>query len=298
MLLVPSYVAAAAPSTWRQRQRELGVAKTVAVGPLEVHYLERGSGPAIVFLHGYGGSAFDWRHQLEPFAAAGFRALALDLKGAGYTSRPPDGRYAVEDQVELVLGFLEALGIQRAHFVGNSYGGGITLALALLHPERADKLVLLDSMSYRQRFPLFVATMLHPVLARLSAALVPDALQVRYVLHLGYCEPRKIPREVVREYVHDLRIPGNREALGWMARQLLPADIEERERAIATVRKPTLILWGDHDRIIPIANGERLHRDIRGSRYVVLEKCGHMPNQEKPEVVNPLIVEFLRGDGL
>lgn len=281
-------------SPYRERLRAEGVAKVIPIGNLDVHYVERGTGPAVVLVHGYGGSCYDWRNQLEPLAAAGFRALALDLKGAGYTSRPDDGHYSAVDQADLVWDFIVALGLPKVHLIGNSYGGGVSLITALKHPDRVQRLVLLDSMCYRQKYPFYIGVVRMPILSNLALTLVPDRLMVNYVLHDGYCDKTKIPPEVTDEYTYELGVAGTRAALIRIARQLVPDDMEEQEKLIGAVRQPALILWGDHDRIIPLANGERLHRELRNSRFMVIENCGHMPNQERPEVVNPLIVEFLK----
>ncbi|MBI5366832.1 MAG: alpha/beta hydrolase [Planctomycetes bacterium] len=294
LLLLASCTSTTRPSPVRARWLAAGLEKVVPVGTLDVHYLEQGSGPAVVLLHGYGGSAYDWRHQLAPLAAAGFRVLAPDLKGAGYTSRPEDGHYSAEDQADLVAEFMTAIGVPRAHLVGNSYGGGVALVAALKYAPRFERLVLINSMCYAQKYPFYIWVARAPILGHLSLTLLPDRFMVGYVLHEAYYKKERIPQEVYDEYTWQLGYAGSRAALLRMAHALVPDDMEERQALIRKIPQETLVLWGRHDPIIPLAHGERLRREIVRSRLLILEDCAHVPNQEKPEVVNPLLAEFLK----
>ena len=126
-------------------RREIPADRFVRVGEQLVHIEQAGAGEPVVLLHGFGGSTYSWR-EVMPALARSYRVVAIDLNGFGYTQRPKSREsYTREGQGKLVLAVLDALGIERAHIFGHSYGGGLTLYLASRHPERFRSMVLVDS---------------------------------------------------------------------------------------------------------------------------------------------------------
>jgi len=126
-------------------RRTAPAADFVRAGGQLVHVEQAGSGEPVVLLHGFGASTYSWR-KVMPALAERYRVVAIDLNGFGYTQRPKSREsYTREGQAKLVMDTLDALGIARAHLVGHSYGGGITLYLASRHPERFRSMVLVDS---------------------------------------------------------------------------------------------------------------------------------------------------------
>lgn len=262
----------------------------VDIDGVRVHYVEAGRGDPVVLIHGWNGSTFSYRHTI-PELAQNHRVVALDLLGFGYSARPAHGDYSVTAQVRLVSGLMDRLGIERAVVVGHSMGGGIAMHLALSHPERVTRLVLVDSASTREfrrglRFGrilrnfLFLLTplVLHPKRRRMAA--------YRFAVH----DPALLAPEVLDGYLRPLRMKGHLRGLSQQMRD------RGREAPIdpANITQPTLILLGEHDRVIPIASGDELAARIPNARLIRIRSAGHLPLEEQPESSNAALLRFLQ----
>lgn len=248
------------------------------------HFRDRGRGPAVLLLHGSNASLHTW----EPWAAglvADHRVVTVDLPGHGLTGPwPPDSArgYTTEDFVAFVDAFARARGLDRFTLAGNSMGGRIAWHYALAHPERVERLVLVDAASYPM--PPHAALgfrLLHsPVGRALSRWVSPRSVFVS-TLQASYADPTKVTPELVDRYWELNRRAGNRAAT--QARFALPpADDPELPR-LQSLAVPTLVLWGREDHLIPVAHGERLHDEIAGSTLRIYDGVGHLPQEEAPE---------------
>jgi pimeloyl-ACP methyl ester carboxylesterase len=263
----------------------------VRAGGQLVHAEQAGEGEPVVLLHGFGASSYSWR-KVIPALAAGHRVVAIDLNGFGYTQRPrAAAAYTREGQVELVLGVMDALGIDRAHVFGHSYGGGLSLFLASRHPERLRTLVLVDSSAptypddRRSRAAAFRP--LANVFLR-TVALSPG--MIRRALRHSFYDDSRITPELVEAYLDRLLVEGADDAFyGLTAPRAAPGPKVELE----AIRVPTLAVWGDEDELISRASGQRAAARIPGSEFVVIEKCGHIPMEEKPEEFLQAVLPFL-----
>ncbi len=261
-----------------------------------VRYVRAGSGPAVVLLHGLASSIYTWK-DVMPALARDHDVLALDLPGFGESDQPPDldaARYPA-----VVLGLMDRLGLARAALVGNSMGGAVAVTIAATWPERVSVLVLLDSAGFN------LATSQRPWILRLVGAgpISPllERMPVRgWVVRVGlsqvFFDPALMTRERQDEYLAPLVRPG---AIASM-RSLLLARAQQastfREQVTA-VRAPALVVWGREDRWVPLAQADQFVAAIPGSRKVVLEACGHLPQEERPQEVLRLLVDFLpKGD--
>jgi pimeloyl-ACP methyl ester carboxylesterase len=214
--------------------------------------------------------------------------IAVDLKGSGRAPKPADGHYSVVDQARHVAEFIEGEELSDLTLVGHSFGGGVALAALVgraLSPARIRSLVLIDSMAYRQRIPWFIAALQVPLLGPSLLRLSPPDLQVRLVLRAGYHDPRRITADVVAAYAAPLRDAEARRALVDTARAIPPDEADALAARYTGIGLPTLLLWGRHDTIVPLAIGERLHRAIPASRLAVIDDAGHLPHEEQPEPV-------------
>lgn len=257
----------------------------------------QGAGPPIILLHGFGANTYTWRH-LAPALSSRYRLLLFDLKGFGASPKPRDGRYSIGDQAELIIQYILKNDLRQVTLAGHSMGGGVALQTALklmeTQPGRLSRLILIDSVSYPQKLPKFVAVLRMPVLSSVALYLVPDTLKVRKILELAYFDQTKITDADVTAYAAPLADDGGKYALRQTARQILPENMEEVVSQYPRIEVPTLIIWGRQDRIIPLENGERLHRALKNSRLVIIEDCGHNPHEEKPEEVIRAVTGFLR----
>ena len=264
---------------------------------VEVHEARPGAGPeTLVLVHGYGGCSFTWRHWVRPLAERG-RVLLVDLKGAGRAPKPLDGRYSPLDQAELLHRLIRARDLHDVTLVGHSLGGGVTLLLALRlfaeEPGRVRRLVLLGSPAYRQRLPPFVTLARWPRLSagvmRLLGARRVVALAMRQIVH----DPGCVTDEAVEGYARWLGSAEARRALIDTALQILPADLESIQHGYRRLDVPALLLWGREDRVVPLWVGERLAAELPRARLHVLERCGHVPPEERPQESLESVLRFL-----
>jgi pimeloyl-ACP methyl ester carboxylesterase len=264
--------------------------RLISVEGVELHYTETGQGPPILLIHGLNGCTFSFRH-LAPLLSDGFRVLALDLMGFGYSERPPHADYSLVAQARLVSGFLDALGIEKASVLGHSLGGAVAMHLAVRFPDRVEKLILVDSASDSEtRRGVRSARLSRPLLPVVAVFTVQNRRFRRMSLRSGFYDPALITPEIMEGYITPTRIRGHLRSLG-----NLMVD-RRRDPALdpAAITQPTLIIWGAADRWLPATHGRRLQALIPNSRLVVIERAGHLVLEEQPEESARAIRGFLR----
>jgi pimeloyl-ACP methyl ester carboxylesterase len=154
------------------------------------------------------------------------------------------------------------------------------------------KLVLIDAAAYKEYLPGYVKLM-RTLLGKLMIFLLPARRSVRFVLNLSCFDKRKITEEQIAAYASPLRDPGARTALLQTIRQCIPSDADELISKFKSISAPTLILWGRHDKVIPLKVGELLSHALPNSVLEVFENCGHIPQEEQPQKTIAKISEFL-----
>ncbi len=266
--------------------------------PVKLYYREEGSGPPLLLIHGFGASTFTWRH-VAPDLARDHRVIAVDLKGFGQSDKPFDERYSAYDQAELLAQLIEDKDLRDLTLVGHSFGGGIALLLALEAKQRLQgritRLVLLDSIAYPQNIPVFFRMLDMPVVSQLGIRMVPPSVQARVALKIAYFDDSKITPEEIEAYAAPLKTAAGKHAIIHSARQIVPEDIVALSERYKTMELPTLIVWCDHDRIVPLEVGLKLRRTLPNSTLRLVEDCGHMPQEEQPASTLGLLRGFLSG---
>ncbi len=256
---------------------------------------ESGKGKPIVFIHGLGASSYTW-HKIAPELAKTNRVIAIDLKGFGQSDKPLDNRYSIFDQAKLVEDFLSRSGLRGVTLVGHSYGGGVALAVALNQMDagnrQIEKLVLIDSVAYRQPLPFFFQVLRTPIIGELGMTLVPPEVQMTRALSIAYYKDEKVTKETVDHYASALHSEGGRHALFHTINSLDPEKAEEFSYRYRTLTTPALLLWCEHDKIVPLKFGKRLFSELPDARIEVIEDCGHIPHEEQPEETLRLIRSF------
>lgn len=261
---------------------------------IRLHYEDHsGSGPTIVLLHGFGSSTFTWRDVVPVLRKNGHRVLALDMKGFGWSDKPQGADYSPRTLMEEVNEWMAAMGLEGVTFVGNSLGGAVGLMLAMEHPERMDRLVLIDSGGYPIHKPLIIRIGALPGI-RNVAGLFFSPWMIRTNLRQVFFDPSRVTPQRVNAYFDRLRTQGALEAQMALSAAIGEQSAKGYIERIPQIRIPTLILWGEADRWIPLANGRRFHRELPDSRLVILPQCGHVPQEERPEITAHLISLFAR----
>lgn len=268
---------------------DIGPCRTMKVSNLSVHLVEAGSGPALVLTHGGQGWAYTWRYQIEPLARAGYRAIAPDLPGSGYSDLTGH-----EASIEGLSGFLGdllgALEIEQAALIANSAGGPPVLDLAIRRPERVTALVLASTCGVPHTEPILWRLLRWPLLGE-AMGLFVTAGMVRSNLRQAVHDDSLITDDVVSAYHEPLRRPGAWRANLKLERNWRPAWVEAN---LERITAPTLVVWGQDDPWHPLGMAHEFGRRITGAQVVVLPECGHLPHEERPDDFNRLAVEFLR----
>ena len=268
----------------------------IAVRGMQVHLRDEGprDDPVpIVLLHGTGASLHTWDGWTRQLTRER-RVIRFDLPGFGLTGPSPDGVYTIESYVDTVLALADTLGVQRFIVAGNSLGGYVAWATAVLHPQRVDRLILIDAAGYpyqSQSIPLAFRIARTPVLNVLMRDVLPRSV-VESSLRDVYGDPSRVSPDLVDRYFDLATRAGNRAALVARFDQTTPGSLAERVREIQV---PTLILWGGKDRLIPLEFGARFAREIHGSRLVVFDALGHVPHEEDPVRTVAAVLPFLQG---
>jgi pimeloyl-ACP methyl ester carboxylesterase len=271
----------------------------VAVDGTRLHFQEFGdpAKPAIVLLHGYRSSAYVWRASAPMLADYGYRAIAVDLVGFGYSGKPHWFEYSIQAQARVISRFMDVLGLGRATIVGSSYGGAVAAVLALDYAERVEKLVLADAVINDNLKS-------HPILRLasipgLGEAITPFLADSRTLLKsrmhntLALANHHLINDERVENILRPMRAADAHHSLLATARNWHANRIEQDAHLI---RQPTLIIWGEDDTVTPVSDGYELHKSIGNSRFVVLRNCGHVPQEEKSELFARIAVEFFQSE--
>ena len=262
---------------------------------VRIHYQEAGesSSPPVILIHGFTASNFVWNDVFLPIAESGFRVIAPDLVGSGFSDKPRECNYTIEAQARMIVELMAHLGIETATLVGSSYGGAVAATCALDYPEVVDRLVLVDAVinDHARRRPLLRLAAL-PVLGDLVTPLMLGSRKlVHSQMRQGYAPQNMHLFDEKRMTAHHrplLAANTQRAALStlrrWRARRI--------ERDAHFIRHSTLLIWGEDDPEIPISHGRALFEEIQNARLIVFRRCGHMPMEEYPREFTEVLTRF------
>lgn len=267
------------------------IGRNVSVAGVATNYIAAGSGEPLILIHGSGPGVTayaNWRGVI-PDLAEDFACFAPDTLGFGYTDFPSDIRgFSMSRWVSHLIGFLDALGIARAHFIGNSYGGALTLALAVRHPERVGKIVLMGAAG----LPFPITEGLEKVWGY-----QPSLEAMRDLMTTFAFDPSLVKDEIVRSRYEASIRPGAQEAFSSLfpaPRQRWLDELATAEEDLKALPHPTLIVHGREDVIVPVAQSVRFSELIPGSELHVFGNCGHWTQIEKRDRFVALVRPFLK----
>jgi pimeloyl-ACP methyl ester carboxylesterase len=264
------------------------------VDGVRLHYQEAGdpNAPPMILIHGFAASNLVWSKVFLEFAEAGYRVIAPDLPGYGYSAKPRHLDYTIANQAEMIVNFLKQMEIEHAVFVGSSYGAAIAATIALDHPDLVEKLVMVGAVNNNKptRYLLMrlfgspiIGDILSPLLVG-SRRLLRRRMKRVYDRHSWVLDERRVDARHL-----PLRTRGAHRAI---IRTVRRWDAERISREAHLITQPTLLIWGDTDREVPLQDGERLQASIPGSRLLVFRECGHLPHEEYPEAFTIVVSDF------
>ena len=259
------------------------------------HYDSAGppDGQPVVLVPGFSVPFYVWDPTFAALAAAGFRVLRYDLYGRGYSDRP-DVVYDLDLFDRQLQELLEAVGLGvPVDVCGVSMGGVIAAAFADRHPQQVRRLCLVDPAGLRRRVPLSGRLLQVPLLGELMMALFGDRMLLAGTAQ-DLTAPERFP-EYVENYRPQMRYAGFKRALLSTMRTLLLRDMTDLYGRVGRGGHPVLVVWGREDRTVPLALSAELRRAMPRAQFHIIEGAGHVPHYERPEVVNPLLIAFLRG---
>ena len=279
---------AANPAEPEPTNPEIG--KSIVTGQVRTNYHDLGDGPPLLLLHGSGPGVSAWANWRlpMPYLTEQHRVLAPDLAGFGYSQVPEGWEYSTQTWLQQVVDFLDGVGVDTVSVVGNSFGGSMALALAIAHPERVDRLVLMGSVGV----PFEITEGLDAVWGYEPSLETMDHLIRNVFAYDGSLASEDLVR---MRYEASLR-PGAQESFSAMfpaPRQRWVDSMAHDERDIRALRQRTLLVHGRDDKVIPLSTTLTLLEWIEDSQAHIFGKCGHWTQIEHTEAFSTLVVDFL-----
>ncbi len=265
----------------------------VTINDVKYHYTEYpGPGQDIFLLHGFASSTYTWEKVALILQGKGYHVWALDMKGFGWSDKPEKADYAPMQLMEEVNAWMDKMGLRKVVFVGNSLGGAIAWNMALVHPEKVKKLVLIDAAGFMHKMPVPVRLAGLPGAAGV-ARLFFGRWAIQDTLKQVYFDPASITAEQIDAYYNRLRTENALGALTALGRSISTISSEEYALRIPEIQVDTLIIWGRDDAWIPLEDGFKFKEALPNATLEVIPFCGHIPQEEKPEETAHLIIDFL-----
>jgi pimeloyl-ACP methyl ester carboxylesterase len=256
--------------------------KEILVFGQKIQYIEAGTGPTVILLHGLGGSSQAWQLNIGPLAEK-FHVFVPDQIGFGKSDKP-FVNYRMRTYVDFLDQFCTQLKIERASLVGNSMGGWIAAAFTIAFPDRVDRLVLEDAAGYRppKDFDLRSLYSLNP-----TTRVGMKILTAKVFYNKAFSSDAAVDQALAFRMA-----AGDGYTINSIVESIIRGE-DFLDETVKTIKRPTLIVWGREDGLTPLADGERFNKDIAGSKLVVIDQCGHVPNFEKAAEFNAAVIKFL-----
>ena len=261
------------------------------VGGLKIFYRTGGKGEAVLLLHGITTYSFLWK-DVTPFLEGDFTFFVPDLLGCGDSSKPGDADYSISAQADIIHGFMESVGIARAHLVGHDIGGGIAQILAVRTPERFLSLALVNTVGYDYWPVQPIVSMRVPLLKHLAMAAF-DRGVLRMLVQRTFHHREKVDADLIAEFMRPLQTEEGKAGFFALARALDNTQVMKIVDRLPMVPMPVLIIRGEKDIYLKPIISERLHSDMAGSRYETIATAGHYSPLDEPRRVAALLLAHL-----
>lgn len=266
---------------------------------VQIHYKVYGDpvNPAVILIHGFGGSTFTWRKTLPFLQENNYYVVALDLKGFGLSQKGLDIDYTHSSQANMVNNLMRELSINEATIVGHSMGANVATFLAMNNPEKVTKLILVDAELKQANYNL--AAQLSPLITAFPIVQYARQIFPRYLteekikstLQSSYYDEELVTDEDVEGYSAAMRMKDWQDSLIGITRD---SNRNSLPKTLDQIGKPVRIIWGLQDPWVNIEDGKKINVDIKGSVMDVVEEAGHLPMEEKPTEFNTVLLKALK----
>lgn len=275
--------------------------RMVDVGGVNTRYWVEGAGAPVVLIHGLTNSIEHWLLNINALAAE-HTVYALDLVGHGRTDKPLTRSYDLPDLAGFVLGFMDALGIERADLIGHSLGGGVALTIAETSPERVRRLVLVDSLGLAADVGMVLRLLSVPGVGEVATriALQGDFRKVSKRQRASWPDSHIVPDEMIRlkyeatrwEDISRTYFKALRASINF--RGLKEATLQPIIRGLRSLDLPVLVVWGEKDDLVPSRHARVVQSEVANARVEIFADAGHDPMVVNPERFNLLTLQFLK----
>ncbi len=272
--------------------------KFIEIENFNLHYKEYGEGEkTFLLVHGFAANTFSFREVVFPLSKYG-KVLTIDVPGFGLTERVDKNKvsfnpYSRDGQVEVIKIFLEKKGIKKVILLGHSMGGGIATYFTIKYPEFVEKLIIEDGAIFEEGGPpYFVSTLLRTFIGKILWPMLVKPLvgQISKLLDIAYYNKSIINDEFIEGYKKILNVKNWDKGLYEVSIADNRINISNR---LNEIEKPTLIIWGEFDRVIPLQSGLKLKEKIRNSEIYIIKECGHVPHEERVEEFLKIVLDFV-----
>jgi len=253
--------------------------KTILINALKINFKVAGQGPAILVLHGWGGSSSSWTKVLEFLSLKGYKVICPDFPGFGKSDSPPFS-WDVADYMKWVVSFVKSQDLDELFLLGHSFGGRVAVKFALFYPEKIKALILCNSAGIKHE-PGFKTRIIFRLVHIGNIIFSPKLLarfkdKARHILysflrHKDYVKAKGVMRQSIKKVLEE---------------DLLPV--------LSKIKTKTLIIWGEKDKMVPVKDAYMFNEKIDNSKLEILAGTGHSPHLEKPKELVDIILKFLR----
>jgi abhydrolase domain-containing protein 6 len=263
--------------------------KSASIPDFKIVYLEGGTGNTVIMLHGFGGNKDNWPRFAKYFTP-NYRVIIPDLPGFGESSKPENAKYTIAAQVERINLLARGLKLTKFHIVGNSMGGSIAGTYAATYPEMVKTLALFDSGGVKSPVKsernLLIEKGINPLV-------VKNVEDYDRLLAINFYKPFPIPSFVKKYLAKEAAKAGPLNEKIYA--EITNTDFYTLESKLNKIKAPTLIVWGDSDKVLDISSVPIFRKGIKNSQSVIIKECGHLPMLEKPQETAAAYKEFLKG---
>jgi pimeloyl-ACP methyl ester carboxylesterase len=260
-----------------------------------ITFIKKGNGStSLVYLHGFGASKNSWDDFYTLFDSSIYTSYLIDLKGFGNSSIPKDKKYSLNENKKILTKFIDSIITQKYFLFGHSYGGGVSLLLVTSKKLRNKPklLILMDCAAYNIDTPFFIKYLQNPFISNILYLFSTPKIRAKFTLNRIVNE-KNYTNKILNRYIESFKGVRKKYSFVQSAKQIAPENYEQLIAEYSKIKMPTLIIWGKQDKILSVKQGELLSQQIENSELKMIDICGHIPQEEKPDTTFKIVESFI-----